>query len=153
MKKGKSIAIAILLIIAIYLYNIYLAAKSLSFALGRIQNVKISFGTLSFILNLRVTNGEGVSIPITGLNVDNYFGKSILGKAILQESIFISGNSVSDVPLLVNIPLTDLLYLIPEIKSVVSTKTISFSLKGNVSVVGISVPVNQKYVLNLNNIL
>jgi LEA14-like dessication related protein len=153
MFKLKNIAITVLLFVAVYFYNIYQAAKSLSFGIGAIRNLKFSKGAISFILNLRATNGDGVTIPLTGLNIDNYFGNAVIGKAILESSVFLSGRSVTDIPLSIYIPFTDLLYLIPEIKTTLTTKKVVLSLRGTVSAVGITTPVEQKYILDLNNII
>lgn len=151
--KAKYIAVAVLLIIAFYIWQVYNAAKSLSFAFGKITGITLSGGVIECVLYLRVTNGEATAIPLTGINIDNYFGNSIIGKAILEQTVFISGRATTDIPIRIIIPYTDLLLLVPEIIKAVHSKKLSFALRGNVSAIGITVPINQPFVLDLNSIL
>lgn len=151
--KAQHIATIVLLIIAFYLWQVYNAAKTLTFALGKITGIRFANGTIECVLYLRATNGDATSIPLTGINLDNYFGNSTIGKSILEETVFISGRASTDIPIRVIIPYTDLLKLVPEIIRATHTKKVSFTLKGNVSAVGITVPIEQPFVLDLNSIL
>lgn len=151
--KAKYIAITVLLIIAFYIWQVYNAAKTLSFAFGKITGIKFANGTIECLLYLKTTNGEATAIPLTGINIDNYFGNSIIGKAILEQTVFISGRATTDIPIRIIIPFTDLLLLIPEILNSIHTKKVAFALRGNVSAIGITVPINQPFVLDLNSIL
>lgn len=150
--KAKHIATIVILIIGFYLWQVYNAAKTLSFAFGKITGFRLSGGLIEFTLFLRTTNGDATAIPLTGVNINNVFGKSIIGKAILEKSVFISGRTVTDVPIRVLIPYSDLILLVPELLAAISSKKVSFALQGSVSAVGITVPVNQPYVLDLSSI-
>lgn len=151
--KISSIAWIIIGLVCIYVWNVYNSAKRLTFGIGKIQNLRIASGTISMLLNLRATNGNATGVPLTGINIDNYFGSALIGKAILESSVYLNGRSTTDIPLRITIPLTDLLNIIPEIKSLLSTGIFSFTLKGTVSAVGITAPIEQNYTVKLNNIL
>lgn len=150
--QAKNIATLIVIVIAFYIWQVYNAAKTLSFALGKITGVRAVSGTIEFMLYLRVTNGDMTGVPLTGVNIDNVLGDTVIGKAILEESTFISGRATTDIPLRIIIPFTDLLLLIPEIKRIASSKKVVFALRGNVSAVGITVPLQQTYILDLGSI-
>ncbi|MFD2521368.1 LEA type 2 family protein [Emticicia soli] len=150
--KRKYIIIAILIIIASYYARVVLAAQRLYFAVGSIKNLKLSGGVITWRQIIRVTNGENVAIPITSANIENRINNSTIGRTILAQSQTIAARSSTDLLLDVYIPLSDLLGLSLEILNTVKTGFVSFELAGHVRALGVSVPISQKFNLDLKHL-
>jgi LEA14-like dessication related protein len=151
--KYKYIIIGIIVIVAAYYARVIVAAKNLLFSVGGIRNLKISQGVITWRQIIRVTNGENVAIPITSANIENRINQTTIGKTILANAQTIEAQSTSNLELDVYIPLSDLIGLGLEVFNTIRTRAISIQLAGNVRALGFSIPVNESFNLNLNNII
>lgn len=140
--------------IAVYLFAIYNAIKKFGFNTPKFRKVTVSNGAINIYIYLPVVNGDGVSVPLTGINIKPYAGDYQIGSVILEGMTFISGRTTTNVPITVILPLSDLLPLAVKLYGMFTTKIFTFQLKGTASAVGITAPaINETFEINLKNYL
>lgn len=135
-------------IILFYWFKIR-AAQRLVFSIGLPTKFSPKGGELSFIQNINVTNADALNISINGVDLDVYYGKTILGKATISENISIEGNSDTILPVRVAIPFYQLFNVIPDIKTTISTKIVRLAFEGRISAEGISIPYDQEFTVTI----
>jgi LEA14-like dessication related protein len=147
-ENKKYIIWAILAALALYFYRVFNAAQKLTFNVGSISKFSLKGGVVSWIQNIKVTNGDFVPIPIRSVSVQNYFGSSYIGTSILDSPTLIAGSSTTDLPLQVKISYADLIKAGLEIFSI--GKKVSISFKGEVNSIGVSIPLNETFLIDFS---
>ena len=140
--------------IAVYLFACYNAIKNFGFNTPKFRKVNVSNGAINIQIFLPVVNGDAVSVPLTGINIKPYVGDYQIGSVFLESRTFISGRNITNLPITVIIPLSDLLPLGLKLYGMFQTKNFTFYLRGTASAVGITAPaINEKFEINLKNII
>jgi LEA14-like dessication related protein len=148
----KNFFTVVLIGVGVYLIACYNAIKSFGFNTPKFRRIKVSNGAINLYIYLPIVNGDGVSVPLTGLNIKPYVGDYQVGSVILESMTVMSGRAVSNVPITVIIPLSDLLPLAIKLVGMFQSKLFVFNLRGTASAVGITAPaINEKFEVNLKN--
>lgn len=151
-KNKKYFLYGILALVGIYYYRLFNAAQKLAFNIGKIQKFSLKGGVVSWVQNIKVTNGDFVPIPIRSVSVQNYIGKNFIGTSILENPTMLLGRSTTDLPLQVTISFADFLKAGLGLASQIKTKNISITFRGEVNSVGVSIPLNETFSIDFTKI-
>lgn len=140
----KLIVILILIVLVIYYYRIARAAKTLRFTPGKVSNFSLK-GGISWTQTVKAVNTDPTSIPVMYASIKPVFGLSQIGSASLKEARIIRGGTITEIDFLIQIPYTDLIYLGVETINALQSGKIQFQLEGSVTSVGVNVPINENF--------
>lgn len=140
--------------IAVYFFAIYNAIKKFGFNTPKFRKVQSKNGAIYIYIYLPIVNGDGVSVPLTGINIKPFVGDYQVGSVILEGMTMISGRTTTNVPITVIVPISDLLPLAVKLYQMFTTKIFTFKLTGTASAVGITAPaINETFEINLKSYL
>lgn len=149
MNKAKSLIIGVIVLVLIYAYRVFEASKTLVFGAGKISKVSLKNGTLSWLQVVTITNGDFTPIPVRSVSISNYIGSVFVGSSILQTPFVISGSGVSLMPLLIQIPLTNLFATALSTYQQIKNGSMKMRFAGEISSIGVSIPLDQTFILNI----
>lgn len=145
----KILFIGLVVAVVFYYSRIIRAAKNLKFSAGKLKSFNLKGGDISWIQLVNVQNGDATPIPVTAANVQPWVGLTQIGSCYLKKSSIIAGRSTTALEFQVNVPYVDLLYLGLEVASAFQSGKLTFDLKGYVNAVGVDVPINEKFNINI----
>lgn len=153
MKKYSFWLIAILVVLAGYFMLVVNAIKKLTYIPAGGENLSFRNGAISFVQKIRVVNGDNVGFTINSVNIQNYFGNTILGTCLIFEPARIAARSESILKIAVIIPYKDLIFLIPEAVQAVKSKLFKFRFEGTVNALGVNANIKQQYEIDFGNLI
>jgi hypothetical protein len=145
--------IAILFLFGFYVYYVFVAAKRLVYSVGVPEKISISKGSVLFTMIVNVTNADNVGFRVNSVNIANFFNRTEVGRCFLEEPVTISAKSTTELPVRVIIPISDLIFLIPAIKTSIQAKKVNFKFDGVINAAGFTVPMELNYSVDFKNII
>lgn len=144
MKQTWLVFLLFVVVVVFYYVNKASVANSLSFVTGTPRRVSLRGGNVSFILPLNARNVTRGNISVSSADFTVSVGGEYAGKAFLTDRVIIQANSVTELPVLVEIAFMDLLPLFPQLKNkfpeMYNKGMLPFSVSGFIIAEGLRVP-------------
>jgi hypothetical protein len=148
--KIKYLLLGFGVLAAIYILRLRNAAKGLFFAVGAIRSFKISKGVISFVQNIDITNPYFTSIPVQSIQVIVYLNSIGIGTGYLLDNTSIKGKDITSMPMLVQVPLTNLLSNGIDLYNSFLGRKIALNFVGEISSLGFNFPFNETFKIDLS---
>lgn len=118
--------------VLIWLYAKFDAAKKLGLSLGTPRQFSFKTSYLEFVEPINISNPSNVAVNTSTIDLNTRLGGSNLGKCLLLSAVSILPKAVTELPVTVQIPYTDLLTAIPDFWNIVKTRGIKLNLYGSI---------------------